>query len=43
MDPVARAQELLNTLADKPVEEHPDLFDQIHAALSESLNEIDGL
>lgn len=42
-DPVARAQELLNTVADAPVDEHPDLFDQIHAALTQSLTEIDGL
>lgn len=43
IDPVARAQELLNTLATAPVEEHPDLFDSIHAALTQSLTEIDGL
>lgn len=42
-DSVVRAQELLNTLSTAPVEEHPDLFDQIHTALTQSLNEIDGL
>lgn len=42
-DPVVRAQELLNSLAGTPVEEHPDLFDQIHTALAESLTEIEGL
>lgn len=42
-DPVVRAQELLNSLGTAPVEEHPDLFDQIHNALTQSLNEIDGL
>lgn len=42
-DQVARAQELLNSLATAPVDEHPDLFDQIHTALTQSLKEIDGL
>lgn len=42
-DSVVKAQELLNALATAPVEEHPDLFDQIHSALAQSLTEIDGL
>lgn len=42
-DSASRAQELLNSLAELPVEEHAEVFDQIHTALTQSLTEIDGL
>lgn len=42
-DAAARAQELLNSLASAPLEEHPELFEEIHGALTQSLNDIDGL
>ncbi|MCW2674569.1 MAG: hypothetical protein JWP14_3158 [Frankiales bacterium] len=40
-DPVATAAELLDTLADKPVAEHVEVFDQVHRSLQDALATLD--
>lgn len=40
-DRVDRAAQLLDSLEDRPLAEHPDAYEQVHVQLSDALTSID--